>query len=164
MIGARAMRILSPIVVAVGLVTSVWAAPPQQPIAYSHKLHIEKGLACLDCHSTADTQAAATIPSVNKCMLCHAKIAKDKPEVQKVAGFADKKQEIPWVRVYEFEPNALVKFRHSAHVKKGIACATCHGNMAEATTAERLVKHDMGTCVSCHRQNKASDDCATCHY
>jgi len=141
-----------------------WAAPPVQPIAYSHKLHISKGLACLDCHSTADTQAAASIPSVTKCMLCHAKIAKDKPEIQKVAAFAEKKREIPWVRVYGFEPDALVKFRHSPHVKKGIECATCHGNMAEATTAEALVKHNMGTCVSCHRQNKASDDCATCHY
>jgi len=135
-----------------------------QPIAYSHKLHISKGLTCLDCHSTADTQAAASIPSVTKCMLCHAKIAKDKPEIQKVAAFAEKKREIPWVRVYGFRPDALVKFRHSPHVKKGIECATCHGNMAEATTAEALVKHNMGTCVSCHRQNKASDDCATCHY
>src|SRR5678816_548910 len=97
-----------------------WAAPPVQPIAYSHKLHISKGLACLDCHSTADTQAAASIPSVTKCMLCHAKIAKDKPEIQKVAAFAEKKREIPWVRVYGFEPDALVKFRHSPHVKKGI--------------------------------------------
>jgi hypothetical protein len=140
------------------------AGPPAQPIAYSHKLHISKGLTCLDCHSTADTQAAATIPSVNKCMLCHAKIARDKPEIQKIADYAEKKREIPWVRVYGFEPNALVKFRHSPHVKKGIECATCHGDMTEATTPQVLVKHNMGTCVSCHRQNKASDDCATCHY
>ncbi|MEI9811361.1 MAG: cytochrome c3 family protein [Acidobacteriota bacterium] len=155
--------------VAVGVATlapvvPAWATDIQQPIAYSHKLHIAKGLTCLDCHITADVQAAATIPSVTKCMLCHAKIAKDKPEIQKVAGYAEKRIEIPWVRVYEFEPNALVKFQHAPHVKKGVACANCHGDMANADTAQKLVRHTMGTCISCHRQNKASDDCSTCHY
>lgn len=141
-----------------------FAFAQSQPIAYSHKLHIAQGLTCLDCHSTADVSAAATIPSVNKCMLCHAKIGTDKPEIKKIAAFAAEKHEIPWMRVYGFEPNALVKFRHSAHIKVGIECAICHGDMANATTAQPLVKHTMGTCISCHRQNKASDDCATCHY
>src|ERR1700745_2229426 len=54
----------------------------EQPIAYSHKIHIEHGLQCLDCHSGADTGARATIPSVSKCMLCHAKIATGNPEVK----------------------------------------------------------------------------------
>ena len=45
-----------------------------------------------------------------------------------------------------------------------IGCATCHGDMTQAATAERLVKHNMGTCVSCHRQYKSSEDCAACHY
>ena len=152
-------------VLALGLLcTSAAAAAPEQPVAYSHKQHVAMGLACLDCHSTADTAAAATLPSVNKCMLCHAKLATDQPEIQKIAAYAERRREIPWVRVYTFDADALVKFRHAAHVRSGVTCATCHGDMANATTAERLVRHTMGTCVSCHRQNDASDDCATCHY
>ena len=140
-------------------------AAADQPIAYSHKLHIELvGLGCLDCHSSADTAAAATIPSVKKCMLCHATMATDRPEVQKVIAYAQSGREIPWERVYGFRQNALVKFRHAPHVQNGVACQTCHGDMANATVAEPLVEHTMGTCVSCHRQNQASDDCATCHY
>jgi hypothetical protein len=154
---AAGVAILSPI---------FWAhaADIQQPINYSHKLHISKGLACIDCHIGADVQAAATIPSVTKCMLCHAKIAKDKPEVKKVAEYAEKGREIPWVRVYGFEANALVRFQHAPHVKKGVECSTCHGDMANADAAQKLVKHTMGTCISCHRANKASDDCSTCHF
>ena len=71
------------------LVLALWtwtAAAAEQPIAYSHKLHVAGGLACLDCHSTADTGAAATIPSVQKCMLCHGKVGVDKPEIKKIAG------------------------------------------------------------------------------
>jgi hypothetical protein len=146
------------------IVVSAWAPPPVQPIAYSHKQHIALGLECLDCHSSADTGAAATLPSVRKCMLCHAKVATGNPEVKKLIAYANSKREIPWQRVYGFPSEALVKFKHSPHVRAKIGCATCHGDMTRATTAERLVKHDMGTCLKCHRQYKASEDCAACHY
>jgi hypothetical protein len=140
------------------------ASPPGQPIAYSHKQHIGFGLQCLDCHSSADVAAAATIPSVRKCMLCHAKIANTKPEIQKLAAYFNSKKEVPWVRVYGFPRESMVKFQHAPHIRSKVDCAVCHGDMTQATTAERLVKHTMGTCVSCHRQNKASEDCAACHY
>lgn len=159
----RFMLLLLLVAAGLGILTPV-TAQREQPVAYSHKLHLEKGLECIDCHSGADAGAAATIPSVNKCMLCHAKLAADKPEIQKLAAFVQKRQEIPWVRIYQFGPNALVRFRHDAHVQKGVTCATCHGDVASMTVARKAVNHTMGTCVSCHRQNKASDDCATCHY
>jgi formate-dependent nitrite reductase cytochrome c552 subunit len=140
------------------------ASASDQPIAYSHKQHIALGLGCLDCHSSADTGAAATIPSVHKCMLCHAKIAASKPEIRKLAAYAASQREIPWQRVYSFPQESLVKFWHAPHFRAHVACAVCHGDMTRATTAERLVKHDMGTCLNCHRQSKATEDCAACHY
>ena len=146
------------------LFLAVLAFAAGQPVAYSHKQHIAMGLRCLDCHSTADTSAAATIPSVSKCMLCHAKLGVNKPEVQKLAAFAKEKREIPWERIYGFERNALVKFQHGAHARAKIDCATCHGDIAQMTVATKAVNHTMGTCIDCHRQNKASDDCAACHY
>jgi hypothetical protein len=135
-----------------------------QPVAYSHKQHIALGLRCLDCHSSADTSAAATLPSVEKCMLCHAKVATAKPEVKKLAAYAGSRREIPWQRVYGFPREALVRFQHAPHFRAGIGCATCHGDMTRVTDAERVVNHDMGTCLKCHRQYKASEDCAACHY
>jgi hypothetical protein len=159
-------RAAPPVIAALAIIVSFAGRCPaaQQPIAYSHKLHLALGLACLDCHSSADTGDAATLPSVTKCMLCHAKVATDKPEIRKLAAYAANGREVPWERVYGFDPQALVKFRHAAHFRAKIACATCHGDMTQATTAERVVNHNMGSCVACHRQNKASDDCATCHY
>ena len=56
------------------------------------------------------------LPSVSKCMLCHTMAAADKPEVKKIAAYAAKGIEIPWVRVYEFEPHAFVRFNHAAHI------------------------------------------------
>jgi Cytochrome c3 len=143
---------------------AVWAAMGAQPVAYSHKQHLAMGLECLDCHSSADTSAAATIPSVRKCMLCHAKVGTSKPEVKKLMAYAASKREIPWERLYGFPKESMVKFQHAPHVRAKIECGRCHGDMTQATTAQRVVNHTMGTCLSCHRQYKASEDCASCHY
>ena len=136
----------------------------QQPVAFPHDKHMKLGLACVDCHIRADVGAAATIPSVQKCMLCHAKLARNQPEVKKVIAYADKGVEIPWVRVYAFSTNAHVKFQHEPHYRAGISCATCHDDVAKMTVAKPAVTHNMGTCLTCHRQRNGPQDCAACHY
>ena len=155
----RLRRRVAFFVVTIGILSAA-----DQPIAYSHRQHIALGLACLDCHSSADVSAAATLPSVRKCMLCHAKIAVSKPEIQKLAAYARDRREVPWQRVYGFAPSALVRFQHAPHFRAKIACSRCHGDMTQATTAKPLVHHSMGTCLACHRQSHASEDCAACHY
>jgi hypothetical protein len=60
----------------------------QQPIQFPHKTHLTLGLDCVDCHTGADTRAAAGIPSVAQCMLCHQKLATEKPEVKKIREYA----------------------------------------------------------------------------
>ncbi len=136
----------------------------KQPVLFPHNKHMALGLACVDCHSGADKRAAAGIPSVRKCMLCHEKIAVEKPEVRRVREYAARKIEIPWERVYGFPREALVRFRHAPHYRAKIDCTTCHGEVGKATVTEPVVKHNMGTCLTCHRQRRATEDCASCHY
>jgi hypothetical protein len=57
-----------------------------------------------------------------------------------------------------------VKFRHAPHYDAGIHCSTCHGDMTKAGVAELAVTHNMGTCLTCHREKHAPEDCAACHY
>jgi hypothetical protein len=146
------------------LLAAMVTARAQQPVAFPHNTHMRMGLDCIDCHIGADTKAEAGIPSVTKCMLCHAKLGRDKAEVKKVIDYANQKIEIPWQRVYEFAPSAHVTFKHAQHYQAGVGCATCHGDMTQATVAVKLVNHNMGSCLTCHRQKNASEDCATCHY
>lgn len=135
-----------------------------QPIAFPHSKHVRLGMDCVDCHVGADIRASAGIPSVRQCMLCHAKLLTKDPEVQKVIAYANKKVEIPWTRVYSFSPDAHVRFRHAPHSEAGISCSTCHGDLTRAGIAEVAITHNMGTCLTCHRQRHASEDCAACHY
>ena len=158
-------RLARVVVCCLGLVVffpaSVLAA---QPIQFPHNTHMTLGLACIDCHTGADIGAAAGIPSVTKCMLCHAKLATNKPEVKKVIQYANEKQEIPWQRVYGFSNEAHVKFRHAPHYRAKIPCVSCHGDLTKETVATRAVDFTMGACLTCHRERNASQDCAACHY
>jgi len=137
---------------------------PVQPIAYTHKVHLANGMQCTDCHVGVDQGPDARIPSVNFCMTCHQVIATDNPEIKKLAAYRARGEDIPWQRVYVFEPSAHVKFNHAPHIRAGVDCAKCHGDMHTQTVAERKVDHTMGFCVECHRQNSASVDCVTCHF
>ena len=142
----------------------MWAAWGQQPLEFPHNKHVAKGLECVDCHITVDTAAGAGIPSVRQCMMCHRLISTGKPGVKQLQQYAKQGREIPWVRVYSFEPEAHVKFQHAPHIWAKIECKTCHGDVAGMTVARPVVEHTMGTCLTCHRQHNASQDCAACHY
>ena len=145
-------------------VLSMRAAWGQQPLEFPHNKHVAKGLECVDCHITVDTAAQAGIPSVRKCMLCHRLISTRKPGVKQLQQYAKRGREIPWARVYSFEPEARVKFQHAPHIWAKIECKTCHGDVAAMTVVRPVVEHNMGTCLTCHRQHNASQDCAACHY
>ena len=135
-----------------------------QPIPFPHKVHIAKKAVCADCHESADKGPVAGIPSVKTCMICHSQIATDKPLIKQVTDYSEKGIEIPWQRVYGFTREAHVRFNHAPHIRAGVACAACHGDVANQTVAERVVDHNMGFCVNCHRSKNASNDCLTCHY
>ena len=136
----------------------------QQPIPFPHKTHIAKKAVCTDCHETVEMGPIAGIPSVKTCMICHDQIATDHALIKQVASYSQKGIEIPWQRVYGFTHEAHVRFQHAPHIRASVECATCHGDVANQTVAERVVDHTMGFCVNCHRQKGASNDCLTCHY
>ena len=136
---------------------------PVQPIAYTHTVHLAKGLPCTFCHVGVDQGPEARIPGVNVCMSCHSSIATDRPEIKKIAAYKARGEEIPWVRVYNYSPSAHVKFNHAPHIRAGVQCASCHGDMTTQTTAERKVNLNMGSCIQCHRAKQVSVDCELCH-
>jgi hypothetical protein len=137
---------------------------PTQPIQFPHKTHIAKGLQCVMCHAGVDQGPDARIPSVKFCMTCHRVIAVNTPEIKKLTAYFNKGQDVPWQRVYGFVPEAHVFFNHAPHIRAGVQCSECHGDMSKQTVAVRSVNLTMGFCVQCHEQRGAPVDCVTCHY
>lgn len=97
-------------------------------------------------------------------MICHTSIATDRPLIQQITALRDKGLDLQWSRVYGYAPEAHVRFNHAPHIRAQVECATCHGNIAEQTVAQRNVDLNMGFCVNCHKENNASVDCLTCHF
>ena len=141
-------------------------ATPQQPVAYSHRAHVEAGVGCLFCHSSALRSPVAGIPSVQKCMGCHAVIATDSPQIQELAGYWERDEPIPWLRV-NVQPD-FVYFDHQPHLGAAINCESCHGDIGGMDITRPVVKMDMGWCLDCHLKQSPEKvarlaDCLACH-
>lgn len=135
---------------------------PAQPIAFSHKLHITRGLQCKDCHANPDPGNQMTMPVASACMTCHVAVATDKPPIRKLAEAAKSNQAIAWARVYQLTPG--VTWTHRAHLKAGLQCVMCHGEVGQLDAmAQTTSVTAMGVCIGCHQTKGAATACSTCH-
>jgi mono/diheme cytochrome c family protein len=143
---------------------------PVQPIFFSHVIHAgSMQIACQYCHTNARRSSTAGVPSVERCMGCHKIVAaQGNPQVDKLAGYWERKEPIAWVRIFKIPEYA--QFPHKPHVQAGLQCQTCHGRIeameqVAAVTGQSIVndlqnlagipaappKLTMGWCVECHR-------------
>lgn len=135
---------------------------PKQPIAFTHPAHVLKvGMECTFCHAGANKARQAGIPSVETCMNCHRSIKTESPEIKKLAGYFQRKEPIPWVKVHNLKP--FVVFTHKRHIKRGIPCSACHGEVQTMLPVRQVRSLSMGFCVECHKSYGAPLDCLTCH-
>lgn len=137
-------------------------AGPVQPIPYSHKQHLALGLQCRTCHVNPDAGKLMTFPPTAFCMGCHQTVAADRASIRKLAEFAASGNPIPWVRVYQVPE--YVFWQHGSHLEANVACAECHGPVAErdVIALETNVVRMLG-CVTCHDKRQVFTDCGACH-
>ena len=161
---------------------------PDQPIAFSHKIHAgENKIACMYCHFAADQSRHAGIPPANVCMNCHNKIKTESPEIKKIQEAVREDKPIQWVKVHNIPD--FVYFNHSQHVIAGVSCQSCHGPVETMGRMRQAKSLTMGWCIECHRQRNIKPppghattvpgelemaeqptlfregmDCAKCHY
>jgi c(7)-type cytochrome triheme protein len=141
---------------------------PQQPIAFSHEIHVGKvHVPCVDCHVGAETAAHASLPALSRCLICHMKPMgqQPNPREQAVRELAARK-DAP--RFFQVTRNAgHVHFSHAAHVSiVKLPCSDCHGDVAtwsRPPTRPEPALTSMSACLACHRQRNAPTDCDTCH-
>jgi len=157
---------------------------PDQPINFSHVTHVQQNkMDCQYCHYSVAKAAYAAIPEVESCMGCHKivssaslkaqgeaaadsnekqRLAVSAVEIEKLEGYWTRSEPIPWVKVHVMPD--YVHFNHKRHVKAGVSCQECHGQIPNMQVVERVSSMKMGWCLDCHRQRGASIDCVTCHY
>lgn len=123
---------------------------PVQPVPFSHALHAgQLGLDCRYCHNTVEVAAKAAVPPTQTCMNCHARIRATSPKLVAVRESYATGKPIPWVRVHDLPDYAY--FDHSAHVRRGVGCVSCHGRVDTMEVVRQVAPLSMGWCLDCHR-------------
>lgn len=151
-----------PLIALAGLVTAVLLVTaceptnrgysPNQPVVYSHAVHAGAlKVPCPYCHFGAERGRYAGIPPAQICMNCHAQVQKEHPEVLKVKKALTEGRPIEWVRIHRLPD--FVYFNHSIHVKRGVACQTCHGQVQSMGRVTQEAPLTMGWCLDCHRRS-----------
>src|ERR1051325_9265734 len=127
---------------------------PEQPIAFSHKLHAgDSKVPCLYCHSSARTSRHAGIPSVNVCMNCHSMLTKQTVDIERLKEAVQRRQAITWTKIHNLPD--FVYFNHSQHVGADVACRSCHGPGETMDRIRQEAPLTMGWCLDCHRAHDA---------
>lgn len=146
---------------------------PEQPIAFSHKLHAGDMLIdCQYCHISVEKGRHASVPATEICMNCHTVAQKDKPEIIKLTKYYEENIPIPWKRIHRIPDYAY--FNHSVHVVKDIDCQVCHGKVEQLDKLEQARGWTMTACLECHRDphsqidskvplKKGPEHCSACH-
>lgn len=124
---------------------------PQQPIAFSHRLHAgDRQIPCLYCHFAAERSRHAGIPPMNVCRGCHDHLRVATAEAQKLKEAVAQKRAIRWVKIHNLPD--FVSFEHSRHVAvAGLACQRCHGPVETMIRVRQVAPLTMGWCIECHR-------------
>lgn len=168
-----------PVVVYLGfspLATDVGYAP-QQPVPYSHALHVGKlGFDCRYCHTTVTETGFAAVPSTQTCMNCHSYIRVTNPDgssntkLEPLFDAWDAKwrergaiyttppateqrvegEPIKWAKIHDLPDYSY--FNHQAHTTKAIGCVTCHGRVDQMDVVYQDKPLNMAWCLDCHRE------------
>lgn len=146
---------------------------PDQPIAYSHRLHAgELAIDCQYCHTGAERSRYAGVPAASTCMNCHQFVtaawgavqeedqlatAEDRApqkivssELAKLYAAVESQEPIAWNRIHQLPD--LAHFDHRPHVFAGVTCQTCHGPVETMEKVRQIESLSMGWCVNCHRE------------
>ncbi len=123
---------------------------PTQPIPYDHALHAgELAIDCRYCHAQVEVSAVASVPPSKVCMNCHSLVKRDSPQLAVLRDSVANNRPIRWVRIHNVPDYAY--FDHSVHVRAGVGCVSCHGNIAEMVVVQQAEPLSMAWCLDCHR-------------
>lgn len=123
---------------------------PEQPVEYSHRLHVgEIGLDCQYCHTNVTSASHSNIPATQTCMNCHSQIRTESLKLLPVRESWATGESIEWIKVHKLPDYA--QFSHAIHTNNGVGCETCHGRVDRMDLIAQAEPLSMSWCIECHR-------------
>ena len=123
---------------------------PEQPVEYSHQLHVgELGLDCQYCHTNVTSADHSNVPATQTCMNCHSQVRTESLKLLPVRESWATGESIEWVKVHTLPDYA--QFSHKVHTNNGVGCESCHGRVDQMEVVSLTEPLSMGWCLECHR-------------
>jgi len=123
---------------------------PIQPVPYSHETHVSQlGLDCRYCHTGVEQSWYANIPSPSVCMNCHSQVLVNDARLAPIRDSFRSGDPVPWVQIHRTPDFAY--FNHAVHVRRGVSCLCCHGEVNHMTEVRHEKSFTMAFCLNCHR-------------
>jgi hypothetical protein len=157
----------------------------RRPSLFDHRRHLDKTLmerrfghhiGCTDCHLRPAGEERATLAGHAACAPCHAEGRDRAGQPLKVKLDQCEKCHVSDATVVPEGRRFItgdLKFSHARHERdlagEAIACATCHGAVAEAPDVESIALPAMVDCATCHENGKRTPptarigNCSVCH-
>lgn len=127
-------------------------------IKFSHKFHLDQGIACIDCHIEATNSTNSSdklFGDHSSCDGCH------QEKIESDCEYCHFKKDD-----YEgfINPVRELLFSHKQHNElEGVNCVTCHKDLDKVDYASSSNMPKMSDCNVCHDNTKASNICENCH-
>lgn len=155
------------------------AEGPDQPIAFTHNVHVEAGIQCEFCHRNVSIGDAATLPAVEQCLFCHKTVVGEDvdgvPNLEIIklleyGGLNPMGQEDPsliarpidWERVHRLPDH--VQFTHEAHIRyftqgggQELAIEKARDQGLPLSDPPRASELLEATCAICHGKVRAME-------
>lgn len=104
---------------------------------------------CRYCHASVERSHEANVPPTQTCMNCHSLVLPESTKLQPVRDSFTSGEPLHWVRVHKIPEYSY--FNHAVHLRAGVGCKSCHGNIATMEVVQQQEPLSMGWCLECHR-------------
>ena len=107
---------------------------PEQPVPFSHALHIGLKIDCRYCHTSVATSSFAGFPPTQTCMTCHSVIRTDSQNLAPVRESYQTGKPITWNRVNQPSTNGWIR-RSSTHRRPATMARSANWSIRSAASA-----------------------------
>ena len=163
-----------------GLLATVFGGAVTE-FPFSHRLHLERGASCVDCHSSAKTSREATdlnTPRAADCTVCHDGTEATAVDASGLSRWETGERSFRFNHAFHLQlGNLAPRLRAAlddgtylgkvgemrAHLSSEDPCQACHRGLHATDLAGSAHLPQMSDCLICHSEIDPPYSCGKCH-
>ena len=142
---------------------------------FSHRIHLQMGLPCAECHAAAATSTRVQddlLPAKRVCLQCHreSELPQIGPKPPTLVNHFSHALHLKMGNVAPILAKAIDKKNYlqpsgdiRSHLNTANPCEACHRGLEESDQVTHAALPKMADCLVCHSQIEVPFSCEQCH-